>query len=350
MVREVVRVRVRSGDGAVASLRRFLGEPVERCPSLAPARLPPVRLPHSTRAVSVVFRRSLLNCLRVTYAAALVFKIKIVPHWRNPEYPAWSSQHGSTARSCSLRMRAAFLGLLCTAVARPACEVRLNGSCPALSYMVGDWFHDHLFGGPSASDANACHRERQDAWRAACGSATSTVESRFVSSRYGNLCDLDCAPPAAECRLPMVRNLDDMLAAASHTPRASDDLSVPVRHLFRAARWVNRSSPLSRACLMGRGGTFVSAAKSLASQSEVQLCTCLPKGIAAQLRLFDVVGVSGALLWRLPAQLIIRSNKTRHHHQKHDRRYSEDDERVRLGVSCAVVEPFAWLPHLAQLT
>ncbi|KAL1514479.1 hypothetical protein AB1Y20_003578 [Prymnesium parvum] len=186
------------------------------------------------------------------------------------------------------------------AAARPACEIRLAGACPPLPHMrAGEWFHDHLFGGPAAAGSAECDASA-DAWRRRCATA---AEARLVAARYGNLCDRDCAPSPPGCEA----SRDVGVGGGGGRRHAAGGLAVPLRLLFHAARWAERTSALSQACLMGRGGTTLLSRAG----AEARLCTCLPKGAAAQLRLFDVPAVSGALVWTAPAHLVAAPNRTR---------------------------------------
>ena len=233
---------------------------------------------------------------------------------------------------------------LAHAIAKPACELRLNTTCPGLTHMqlAEGWFHDHFFGGPAASDAKTC-QERRSAWATACRTSEHSVESRFVPSRYGNLCDLDCTPPASDdCHQPEEGHTGDVSAAVSERAAlhgsAAESMAVPISQLFRGAVWANRSSPLSQACLLGRGGTYVFANSSSVqgASSLLRLFTCLPIGLATQLRLFDVVGVSGALLWSVPMGQVTKAPK-RSMHRKHNKTRGEyirlADIRFRVGPS-----------------
>lgn len=239
-----------------------------------------------------------------------------------------------------------FVWLLPWVASRPACEVKLSGVCTAFPHMKpGEWFHDHLFGGPPAYTSSTCN-ERGDFWRAACKGSNSTAEHRYVISRYGNLCGLDCEAPTPGCPQPDQHHPEDV-AAASGNDRPIDSLSVPLKFLFASAQWANRSSSLSQACLMGRGGTFLSSAKRAHDHDgDAHLFTCLPKGVAAQLRLFDVIGISGALLWSVPKQHLIRRSK-----HKRDTTTTDAEPRIRLGDIHFRVGPTAHaaLNHIAGL-
>lgn len=221
---------------------------------------------------------------------------------------------------------------------RPACEVRLKTACPKLPHIrTGEWFHDRLLGGQPVFSRSAC-TDKQVAWEDACQSSPGTVESRFVANRYGNLCDLDCEAPAEGCHQPSAHRPEDVKAASSHSrgSTSADSWSIPTRMVFHRSRWANRTSLLSQACLMGRGGTYMMAGSNRTEQAEVRLFTCLPMGVASQLRLFDVAGLSGALLWTVPRHLLSPApahQRTREPRSLPAGRVRLADVRFRVGPS-----------------